>query len=284
MGAAGQYPGSALRLARALDEQTRRETLAGGIPALIAHPGWEGAAPLVLWMHGRTSRKEIDSGRYLRLIRAGIAVCAIDLPGHGDRFEAHLQEPQGTAELLELAQPDVDRVMEALLEGPHASMFNAERLGIGGISAGGMVTLRRLCEPHGFSCAAVEATTGWLEGLYFPDQFPGKASAQRWPVEHSRDAVRAIDPMAHLDSFEPLPLLAMHSEKDELVPFELQQSFTDALRAHYRQRGADAGMVELVSWPETGAPMEHLGFGRHAHEAKNVQIEFFRRHLLDAEA
>jgi len=34
-------------------------------------------------MHGRTANKELDPGRYLRLIRAGIAVCAIDLPGHG---------------------------------------------------------------------------------------------------------------------------------------------------------------------------------------------------------
>ena len=90
-----------MRLARALDERTKRETLAGDVPALIAHPDWETPSPLVFWMHGRTSRKEIDSGRYLRLIRAGIAVCAIDLPGHGDRYEQRLQEPQGTVDLLE---------------------------------------------------------------------------------------------------------------------------------------------------------------------------------------
>lgn len=277
---AGQYPGSALRLARALDERTKRKTLADTIPALVAHPDWDRPAPLVLWMHGRTSRKEIDSGRYLRLIRAGIAVCAIDLPGHGDRFDRALQDAAGTVDLLTAAQPEVDVAIESLLHGPHASMFDGSRLGIGGISAGGMVTLRRLCEPHNFACAAVEATTGWLEGLYFPED----AAQQRWPVDHAREAVEAIDPMRHLDGFEPLPLLAMHSEKDELVPFAGQARFIERLREHYEARGADVGMIELMTWPQTGAPMEHLGFGRHAHEAKNIQVDFFTKHLLETDA
>lgn len=272
---AGSYPGAALKLASALEERTKRETLAGTIPALIAHPDWETPAPLVLWMHGRTSRKEIDSGRYLRLIRAGIAVCAIDLPGHGDRADEALQTASGTVEMLTKAQPEVDAAIEALLQGPHASVFDGERLGIGGISAGGMVTLRRLCEPHGFSCAAVEATSGWLEGLYFPED-----GTSRWPVDHSHDAVRAIDPMAHLDGFEPLPLLALHSEADELVPFTVQERFIERLREQYGAKGGDPEAIELVTWPETGAPQEHLGFGRHAHESKNLQVDFFKKHLL----
>lgn len=280
MAGAAQYPGSALRLARALDERTKRETLAGRVPALISHPDWQTPAPLVLWMHGRTSRKEIDSGRYLRLIRAGIAVCAIDLPGHGDRYEAVFQEASGTVDLLTRAQSEVDEVVESLFDGPHAAVLDRDRLGIGGISAGGMVTLRRLCEPHDFKCAAVEATTGWLENLYFPED----GGQDRWPVDHEREAVRAIDPMAHLDGFEPVPLLALHSEADDLVPFEGQRRFIDALRDRYVARNASPASVKLVTWPQTGAPQEHLGFGRHSSEAKNIQVEFFTQHLIGASA
>jgi len=58
----------------------------GDVPALLAHPDWETPAPVVLWMHGRTVSKELDPGRYLRWVRAGIAACAVDLPGHGERF------------------------------------------------------------------------------------------------------------------------------------------------------------------------------------------------------
>jgi len=276
---AGSYPGAALKLASALEQRTKRETLAGGVPSIVAHPDWETPAPLVLWMHGRTSRKEIDSGRYLRLIRAGIAVCAIDLPGHGDRADDALQTASGTVEMLTRALPEVDMTIDALLQGPHASAFDSGRLGIGGISAGGMVTLRRLCEPHGFSCAAVEATSGWLEGLYFPDA----GGQHRWPVDHSRHAVETIDPMASLEGFEPLPLLALHSEADELVPFAVQKRFLDQLCEHYETRGTDADMIEMTTWAETGAPQEHLGFGRHSNEAKNLQVDFFKKHLLGSD-
>lgn len=272
---AQSYPGSALKLASALEERTKALTLDSRIPALLAHPDWESPAPLVLWMHGRTSRKEIDSGRYLRLIRAGIAVCAIDLPGHGDRFEAHLQTPDRTIDLLIAALEEVDCVVDALRRG-WGGVIDTQRLGIGGISAGGMVALRRLCEPHGFTCASVEATTGWLEKLYFP----GEGASRPWPVAHAPYRVREIDPRAHLEGFAPIPLLALHSEADELVPFEGQRQFIEDLRAHYRARGADPGQIELMSWPETGAPQEHLGFGRFSNDAKNAQVGFFARHLL----
>ncbi|CAK9060311.1 Uncharacterized MFS-type transporter YxiO, partial [Durusdinium trenchii] len=178
-----------------------------------------------------------------------------------------MQSADGTVDMLTEALPEVDRVIEALLRGPHAALFDGEKLGVGGISAGGMVTLRRLCEPHGFSCAAVEATTGWLEGLYFPTA----GGPSRWPVDHAREAVEAIDPMAHLDGFEPVPLLALHSEADELVPFSVQQRFIERLREHYGARGGDPAAIELKTWPKTGAPQEHLGFGRFSNEAKNLQ-------------
>src|SRR5262245_11172372 len=56
------------------------------IPALLVHPDWNSGqpAPMVLWMHGRTVNKELDPGRYLRWMRAGIGACAVDLPGHGE--------------------------------------------------------------------------------------------------------------------------------------------------------------------------------------------------------
>lgn len=270
----GAFPASALKLASALEERTKVLTLQSRIPALVAHPDWQTPAPLVLWLHGRTSRKEIDSGRYLRLIRAGVAVCAIDLPGHGERYEAHLQSPERTLDLLIAALDEVDGVVEGLLR-EWGGLLDAGRLGIGGISAGGMVALRRLCEPHGFACASVEATTGWLENLYFPAQGTGR----RWPVEHAPYRVREIDPRAHLDGFAPIPLLALHSEADEMVPFEGQRQFIEDLRAHYRARGADSGLVELLTWPSTGAPQEHLGFGRFSNDAKNAQVGFYARHL-----
>lgn len=264
---------------RSLAERCRRERL-GEIPALISHADWSAPAPCVLWLHGRTVSKEIDSGRYLRLIRAGIAVCAIDLPGHGERLSQDLQQPRRTLDLLAMTVREIDQVVAALREPPFRDVIDHSRLAIGGMSAGGMATLRRLCEPHPFVCACIEASTGWLEGLYFPsDVAPEATTRAPWAVSHERTRVRELDPLHHLAGFAPIPLMSLHSRADAIVPFAGMQHFLEQLRAHYTSRGADPATVESVSWPSTGAPGEHAGFGRAANDAKITQVRFYASHL-----
>jgi fermentation-respiration switch protein FrsA (DUF1100 family) len=141
------------------------------------------------------------------------------------------------------------------------------------MSAGGMAALRRLCDPHPFVCASVESTTGDLGALYHPD------AGRPWPVDHPRERIARLDPAQHLDTWRPIPLLAIHSEADRAVPFAGMRGFIGRLRDHCRARGANAGLVELLTWPQTGAPDEHAGFGRYSNDAKNAQTEFFTRHL-----
>lgn len=229
-------------------------------------------------MHGRTANKELDPGRYLRLIRAGIAVCAIDLPGHGERADAAMQLPARTLETMRRAIGEIDAVIASLAAPPYSGAFDLSHVGIGGMSLGGMTTLRRLCDPHAFRCAAVEGTTGWLDGLYRPLE-NGLPAAQRWTTVHLPEHIEKMDPARHLSGFLPIPLLAVHSEADLMVPFACQQEFIGRLRTHYLERGADPALVTLISWPETGAPQEHVGFGRFSNDAKNAQVEFFKKHL-----
>lgn len=248
------------------------------VPALVAHPDWQRPAPLMLWMHGRTVHKELDPGRYLRWVRAGIAACAIDLPFHGERREEDRQGPEHTMELLERALGEVDAVLDDLLGGEHGALFDGERMGIGGMSAGGMVSLRRLCDEHRFTCAAVEATSGWLEELYFPTLEDHTGAP--WGVSHERERVRRLDPMANLEHWRPIPLLALHTEADRIVPIAGQRAFLERLRERYGAAGADPALIELRTWPKTGAMAEHAGFGRFASEAKDVQLAFLKRCLL----
>lgn len=258
-----------------LAERTRIVRLGpdNSVPTLLAHPDWRTPAPTVIWLHGRTVNKELDPGRYLRWIRAGIAACAIDLPGHGERADAAMQEPARTLDVLDQVQREIDQVIESLADPHYGGLFDLDRLAIGGMSAGGMATLRRLCEPHPFVCATVEATTGNLAGLY------AGAPGRPWPVSHPPERVAALDPMQHLAGFRPIALLALHTEADAVVPIDVQRTFLARLRAHYAAQGADPDMIEFRTWPETGAPLEHNGFGRHANDAKNTQLEFLRRHL-----
>jgi fermentation-respiration switch protein FrsA (DUF1100 family) len=201
----------------------------------------------------------------LRAAGGGIATCAIDLPGHGERPDPSLQARERTLDLLEAALADVDRAADALADPAWGGVFDLDRLALGGMSAGGMVTLRRLGEEHPFVCAAVESTAGSLAAMY----------PRADPARRAR-----VDPEAHLDGWRPIPLLALHSLADAVVPVAAVTGFLDALGEQYAARGADARLIELRTWPATGAPDEHSGFGRVAGEAKAVFVDFLERHLV----
>lgn len=265
------------QLPRALAERTRVARLAG-VPALIAHPDWKTPCPTMIWMHGRTVNKELDPGRYLRWIRAGIAAVALDLPGHGERLDPAFQDRRTTLAMVRQMAGEIDGVVDAMAGPEFGHLFDFERLGIGGMSAGGMATLLRLCEPHDFAAAAVEGTTGWLSGLFFPES-AGHAGETPWGVSQDRALVESLDPMSRVDSMAAIPMLFLHTRTDRTVPFDRLVPFIEALRASIERRGGAGAMIELKTWEKTGAPEEHAGFGVFGNEAKNAQVEFLSRVL-----
>lgn len=273
-------------LPRYLAERARTTRIAGSIPALLAHPDWVTPSPTMIWLHGRTANKELDPGRYLRWIRAGIAACAIDLPGHGERKIKGWDTPDHTLDVLEQAISEIDPIVESLAAPEFGGVFDLDRLGVGGMSAGGMVALRRLCDEHEFKAAAVECTTGWLSNLYFTSNAEegdrnkspigtGTVESIRWP-RHSPERVARLDPMMHLEGFRPLPLLVLHAETDRVIPIRGMMSFVEALRERYAARRA-LEAIEVHTWRDTSAPEEHAGFGKFGNDAKNVQVEFLSR-------
>jgi fermentation-respiration switch protein FrsA (DUF1100 family) len=280
-------PDLSSQLPRDLAQRTKFARLgppSNQVPVLLAHPDWQTPAPTVLWMHGRTANKELDPGRYLRWVRAGIAACAIDLPGHGERFDPALQQPDRTLDVLSQMVGELDHIVEALAD-PHwahagRSLFDLDRLALGGMSAGGMATLRRLCDDHPFVAASVEGSTGWLAGLYLPQNYPNLVESpgiKRWAVTHDPAKVAELDPFDRIATFRPIPLLALHSQADEMVPWPVQEAFLNALRRQYSTQGADPDLISIRTWPRTGAPQEHVGFGQVSNDAKNIQTNFFRK-------
>ena len=245
---------------KSLRAHARWERL-GQVPALLVHPDAPGEPPrprpFLLWMHGRTAFKEMDNGRYLRLLRAGIASVAIDLPGHGERAEPALHEGGASMRVIERALREMGGVLSALAQMPG---FDLGRAAIGGMSLGGMVALASLCRPHGWKAAVVEATTGDWSHLTGAAHEPALADA--------------MEPARHLDRWQPVPLLALHAELDEWIHLDWQRTFME------RVRGVNGDApVELVRYPRTGAPHEHIGFGTFGAQAKDAGTAFLVRHL-----
>ena len=215
--------------------------------------------PFLLWMHGRTATKELDPGRYLRLARAGIGSCAMDLPGHGERGSESGMRPEALLDNVEQAASEVDDVVTAL----GRKGFDLDRMAIGGMSMGGMVALVRLQRPHRFRAAILEATSG------------------NWRVQHQRqffdhESADRLDPIQHVDRWRELPVLAVHSRLDQWVEFEGQVAFLDALR----EQVAHPEWIELMALEETGAPHEHLGFGHRTNQVKLREVDFLIERLL----
>lgn len=252
-------------LPQSLRRNARWEALGPSrVPALLVHPDWDGrrSVPLILWMHGRTVTKELDPGRYLRWMRAGFGACAVDLPGHGERYDEALQQPERTLDVVTQMAEEVDDVLAAL---DAYGVFDAERVAIGGMSAGGMAAIRRLTNEHPFRCASVEATSGsWM---YQKD----RAMFRHLPETRLGE----LDPMQQLESWREIPFQAIHARGDEWIRYEGQEAFIRALQA--RSRHPDR--IEWLTYENTGAPNEHAGFGRHAADAKNRQLAFFRMWL-----
>lgn len=268
-------------LPSALKANARWARLGGaleGVPAMLVHPRAAAVengvrddnVPVVLWMHGRTVEKETDPGRYLRWMRAGLGVCAVDLPGHGERFDETLQQPERTLDVVRQMVEEIDGLIAVLKRTPG---FDGERVAIGGMSAGGMATLAWLAraqsaERERVLCAAVEATTGSWKHQAQRDMFRGKSEAE----------MSELNPAAHLDAWRELPLQAIHSEADEWVAWEGQRTFLETLRERYR----DPSLIEVVTYERTGAPAEHIGFGKVAADAKDRQRDFLVKHLLQS--
>lgn len=234
----------------------------GGVPALLMHPDFAGSAvrrrPTLLWLHGRTANKELDNSRYLRMIRADMACVAVDLPGHGERAESDLQASERSMQVIEAMLGDLPGVLAAIAS--HGG-FDTARLAIGGMSLGGMVALVALCRRHAFVAALVEATTG--DWTHLPSAL------------HDPRRADALEPARHLDAWRPVPLLALHAEHDEWIHAAWQRSFVERLRPV----NAPAP-TELVVYPRTGAPHEHIGFGTFAPQAKDAGVQFLARHLI----
>jgi dienelactone hydrolase len=230
-------------------------------PALLVHPDWSSPAPTIVWMHGRTVDKTFDPGRYLRWLRCGYAACALDLVGHGDRFDDHYHQPAHTLEAVEQTLGEIDGIVDALVDWPD-ELFDARRLAIGGMSAGGMVALARCCTTHPFRCIVVEATAGdW--------------AFQRRRALLAEHIVARLNPIDRLERWSQVPLQAIHSEKDELVPEAAMGVFIETLRMMYRE----PELIEYVTYRSTGAPAEHAGFGRKTRNARQRQVAFLDKHL-----
>ena len=199
--------------------------------------------PLVIYSHGATDSRFSAGFLATHLASHGYVVAAADHPGDNKIVEPGDQ--YDLAPLRETRPRDIRFVTDRLLGGAIGSdiRFDADRIGLTGVSFGGWTTLLMLQEDDRFS-AAVPLTPGLGDSPLSPGMADNRAvlDLDAWP--------------------RPVPTLLVAGDRDALV-------LIDAMRALFRDLPEPKRMVEIHD-------IGHFQFVEHCEERHDAFVEQLR--------
>ena len=227
--------------------------LVNDIPALLYRTDeTPDDSPLVVVLHGLTSRKERHLDLCLRLADAGFRVCAPDARSHGDRRTEELTTLSGDrtttafqAAFVRTVSGTVEDIMTL------AGYFGAARYGVIGHSMGGYIVLQAaLADPR---VAAVVCISGVLDFSGIPASLlsPEVSSLLALADVHSRAAELA-----------ERPVLLLHGETDEVVPVIGARRLREILPSATFVEYPGIGHEFLTEMAEESVAFMHRNLGR----------------------
>ena len=202
--------------------------LAGAqVPAIVLVPDSTQAVPAALLLHGYSSSKERLADTIGRALAArGIASLAIDLPLHGSRDDAIIQEartnPLGLMQHWNMALAEAKAAVTWLSR--HGAV-DARHISITGYSLGSYIALQTAAADKRVSAVIVAAG--------------GDLPNTPWT-----NMVRMIsDPLRSAGSLAGRPLLMLHGRTDRTIPAAQAQRLYDAASQPKELRWYDSGHV-----------------------------------------
>lgn len=202
--------------------------LAGAqVPSILLLPDAEAPVPAALLLHGYSSSKERLSDTMGRALAArGIASLAIDLPLHGSRDDAMIEEARrnalGLIQHWKIALAEAEAAVTWLAT---QDAIDARHLNVTGYSLGSYVALQTAAADERIKSVIVAAG--------------GDLPATAWT-----SMVRMIsDPVRSARSLNRRPLLMLHGRSDRTIPPEQAQRLYDAASQPKELRWYDTGHV-----------------------------------------
>ena len=241
------------------DDATEREqTGEGGAVA-------GGAAPVVVFFHG---------GSWVRGDKVTIRVV--------DRFLTRMREEgyyvvavnYTTSVLRGLRGPvqNAQAAIDWIVENADAYQWDARRIGLYGVSAGGHVALMAASQmpPERFAFAFIECAPTDLIAMRDGDAFEQSSVFRIFPER----VLRELSPI-HLVAGDLPPVLVFHGDADRVVHVNQSIAYVAALRSA-------GGTAELVIYPD--GDHAFLGFPDHVwYQQESRALDFFRREFARRE-
>lgn len=207
---------------------TVRKRQVGEIPLLevVSQEHVHNRLPLVVYYHGWQTRKELVLTQGRKLAAKGMRVILPDADNHGERLRPVSPIISQTfwssiySNLFEF---------EYLLDYFRKLNLVTDKIGVGGVSMGGMTTCALLTQHTEITAAACVMGTpspakyrdymlrrGAQEGVRLPKDFV-----------HLLSWIEDYDLSRHPETLEQRPLYFWHGRQDEKIPFEEVASFVD---------------------------------------------------------
>ena len=192
-----------------------------GIQVIHAVPAghYQKQLPTIFFYHGFLSSKEMYSYFGYTLAKAGFRVILPDALMHGARAES--DEAKCVAHFWRILQNNVEELamLKELFVG--RGLADPQRLGVGGVSMGGMTTMAALVKYPWVKVAANLMGSGYFSRLshhLFP-AFSAGDTAQRDVFERDVAPLLSLDVTGKTALFADKPLFVWHGEQDDVVPF-----------------------------------------------------------------
>jgi len=212
-----------------------------GIQVIHAVPAghYQQQLPTIFFYHGFTSSKEIYSYFGYTLAKAGFRVILPDARLHGARADG--DETRLLANFWGILQGNIEELPVLKDHFVGKGLADPERLGVGGVSMGGMTTMAALVKFPWVKVAANlmgSAYFSYLSHHLFP-AYEGQDPAQRDAFEREFAPLLSLDLSGKSALIAGKPLFVWHGEQDDVVPFGESQR----LRQELAENGADANLT-----------------------------------------
>lgn len=245
-----------------------RKRMVGTIPLLevVTETAVHDPLPLIVYYHGWQTSKELVLTQGRKLAMAGFRVLLPDAANHGERKQTVSPIPSLTFwQSIQTNLFEFSYLIEyfdklALLDG---------RLGVGGVSMGGMTTCALLTQhPEIQAAACVMGTPAPLKYRQRISQRTQELSVAL-PQDYFKltDWITHFDLSSQIDTLAGRPLLFWHGTEDEKIPYEDVAAFVETVTHD------EAQQVTFLS-----EEARHLVEG----ETMKQVTEFFVQQLLQA--
>ena len=215
-------------------------------------PDTSSPVPVIIWVHGGGWRNgsRSNGGRALNMTKRGFAVVDVEYRLSGEAiFPAQIEDCKTAVRWVRANAVKYN--------------LNPDRIGGWGSSAGGHLVAmmglthdEKVFETNGHSeySSAVQAVCNWFGPTDFlrmndfkgriDHDAPGSQESELIgaPIQENKDKVAAANPIAYVSKNDP-PMLIMHGEKDQSVPYNQ----SELLYAAMQKAGLDVTLYKVVN-------------------------------------